>query len=510
VAWSPCREGFQCAALTVPLDYDAPSGANISLALIRLRAAAPRQRIGTLVLNPGGPGGSGVDLVRGVGELLPLELRARFDIVGFDPRGVLRSTPLRCYDTWDHATGALPRATFPVTAREERVQQVYVTKLAAACRRRGGPILGHMSTRDVARDMDVLRAALGQRQLTYLGYSYGSILGLTYANMFPRRVRALVIDGVVDPRTWAGRGRTDTLDPVGTRLRSDVGAQRTLKEFFRLCDQAGPNCAFSGGAQRRFAKLAARLRAHPITDPEGTWTFADQISVTLGALYSTTAWPDLANFLAVVEADLKPKVRLQRLAAIRTRLGVSAQAQENYPNEVEAGPGVTCSDTRKPSTLASWQRAATRSERLHGYFGRLWTWVGSQCLAWPRLAGQDRYTGGWTARTPNPVLVLGNYFDPATRYGGAVAAAHLLPNARLFTYAGWGHTAFLSAGNYCVDRAVTTYLLTARAPRPGSVCRPEGSPFGPGMSRARPVGGAAAAVTASTLPSSVRRALLHR
>ncbi len=296
---------------------------------------------------------------------------------------------------------------------------------------------------------------------------------------------------------------------MGTRLRSDVGAEKTLNQFFKLCDQAGAHCAFSGGAKRRFAKLAAHLRAHPLTDVEGTYTFADLMSDTIAGLYSAAGWPDLTQYVADIEAEVKPKVRLQRLAAIRARLGVTANVREGYANEIEAPPGVTCSDTRNPTTLAAWQRAAARSERLHGYFGRLWTWNGSPCLAWPRTASQDRYSGGWTARTPHPVLVIGNYFDPVTRYGGAVAAAQLLPHARLLTYAGWGHTAFLTAGNHCVDRAVTTYLLTTRAPRPGSVCQPERSPFDPATIR-HGTDRVAAAIIAPTLPFAVRRALLRR
>ncbi|MEP6463717.1 MAG: alpha/beta fold hydrolase [Frankiaceae bacterium] len=176
LSWSACQGGFQCATARVPLDYNHPTGATISLALIRLPAGNPHQRIGSLFVNPGGPGGSGVDIVRGIAQFLPLQLRGRFDIVGFDPRGVMRSTPLRCFPTFREALSVLPPFPFPLTPRQENVQGAADAALAAACAQRGGAILAHMSTADVARDMDLLRQAVGDRSLNYLGFSYGSFL----------------------------------------------------------------------------------------------------------------------------------------------------------------------------------------------------------------------------------------------------------------------------------------------------------------------------------------------
>jgi pimeloyl-ACP methyl ester carboxylesterase len=510
VSWTPCRDGFQCASVQVPLDYDRPAGTTISLSLIRLPAGSPERRIGSLFINPGGPGGSGVDVVRGIAQFLPLELRGRFDIVGFDPRGIIRSTPLRCFDTFDQALSVLPPFAFPVTPSEENVQRATDRALAEACAQRGGPILSHMSTADVARDMDYLRQALGDRKLNYLGYSYGSFLGQTYANLFPRRVRALVIDGVLDPVAWTtGRGDADRTVPFSTRLRSDQGAQATLGEFFRLCDAAGADCAFSGQARQRYAALAQRLRQHPIQvqDPSGatfTFTYADLVASTLGALYASFIWPDLALFLADIESQATAPTLGRALAKLRAGLGLAAPWQEPYPNYVEGGPGVFCSDSVNPDSFAAWQRAADDSEQRFGYFGRPWTWVSSVCLPWSDRAGQDRYLGPWTARTSSPVLVVGNYFDPATRYQGAVTASRLLPNSRLLSYAGWGHTAFLT-GNFCIDNHVTRYLVTTRTPAAGTVCQPQGSPFGPiqasALARAR------AAVLGRTFPMEVRRAV---
>ena len=514
IDWVACRDGFQCASVQVPLDHDRPDEAKISLALIRLPAASPSRRIGSVFVNPGGPGGSGVDLVRGVAKYVPLELRARFDIVGFDPRGVARSTPLRCFRTFDELISILPPFAFPLTPEEEDIQRASDEALASACDSRGGPLLDHMATADVARDLDLLRQAVGDEKLNYLGYSYGSYLGTTYANLFPDRTRALVVDAVLDPIAWStGRGTQARTLPFSTRLKSDVGAQRTLLEFFRLCDAAGADCAFSGDARQRYAALARSLREDPIEIvlPGGEtflFTYADLIGVTFGALYAAFIWPDLAEFLAAIEAEASAPAVGQRLAALRAGLGLDAE-QEPYPNFIEAFYGVSCSDSENPDTFDAWQTAADQTEHEHGYFGRLVTWRSSPCLPWPG-ADQDRYLGPWNARTASPVLVVGNFFDPATRYLGAVTLSKLLPNSRLLSYAGWGHAAFLAAGNFCVNSAVVNYLLTTQVPPAGTVCQPEGSPFGPleAAAAARAAGGGA--IQAATLPEAVRRALRAR
>jgi pimeloyl-ACP methyl ester carboxylesterase len=217
-------EAFQCATAVVPLDYDRPKGRQITVALARLPASDPGRRIGSLFLNPGGPGGSGVDMVlQGGPFLFSDEVRARFDLVGFDPRGIMRSTPLRCYETLDEALADwLTPFPFPVTREEERIWVRSDRAVARACAERGGPILDHMSTANVARDMDLLRRAVGDAKLSYVGYSYGSYLGATYANLFPGKVRALVVDGVLDPGRLVHRPRRPgphpaVLDPAAQR-----------------------------------------------------------------------------------------------------------------------------------------------------------------------------------------------------------------------------------------------------------------------------------------------------
>jgi pimeloyl-ACP methyl ester carboxylesterase len=512
VAWAACGEGFECATVPAPLDYDRPRGAQIGISLIRMPATDPGQRIGSLLVNPGGPGGSGVGFVRGAGGLLPAEVRARFDIVGFDPRGIHRSTPLQCFDSYEQALAVLPPFPYPQAPAEERVQRVSDDRLAAACARRGGAIRDHMSSADAARDMELLRERLGDEKLTYLGYSYGSVLGQNYANLFPSRVRALVIDGVIDPVAWTtGHGRDGRSVPVGTRIGGADGARRTLGEFFRLCDAAGPDCAFSGDASRRYAELAARLRRHPATivDPfsgePDTLTYNGLIAITLGALYTVQVWPDLGFFLNDVERQLSPAVLGRRLATIRAGLGLADPAPQEYPTDVEGSPGVTCSDGVNPRSFTDWRQAADRAEQQYGYFGRIWNWGWGSCRSWSPTAGQDRHLGPWTARTAAPVLIVGNYFDPATRYQGAQAAARLLPNSRLLSYAGWGHSAYFIAGNTCVNTTVSRYLLTGQVPAAGTVCQPEGSPFDPVTAVATGSRTAQAALGSAVIPPAVRR-----
>src|SRR6478672_11777306 len=208
IGWGKCYGQFQCGTLQVPLDYSKPNGTTISLAVVKLPATDPAHRIGSLLLNPGGPGGSGVDYTVFAGPALYTpEVRARFDLVGFDPRGIARSTALRCFGTTNQAVSVFTPFPFPMT-RDELAQWIAADRrLVDACDQRGGRIADHMATADVARDMDSLRAALGDAQLTYAGVSYGSYLGVTYANMFPSRVRAIVVDGVLDPIAWStGRG----------------------------------------------------------------------------------------------------------------------------------------------------------------------------------------------------------------------------------------------------------------------------------------------------------------
>ena len=484
--WSACYVEFgpfECATIDVPLDYDRPSGSEISLAMVRLPAANPALRQGSIFLNPGGPGGSGVEFTVFAGPFLfTQDVRDRFDLVGFDPRGISRSEPLRCFESADEWEPYFTDFTFPLTRDEFREWVAADRFLDRACDRKGGKIIDHMSTANVARDLDRMRAAVGDAKLTYVGYSYGTQLGQTYANMFPNRFRALVIDGVLDPIAWTtGRRGQDDL-PFSTRLRSDAGAMDSLRQFFSLCDAGGDACAFSGGAAARFAALARALRESPLllTDPETGEVFEYNYSIligdSLGAMYDSFSWPDFSILLAALEAAVGADAS-DALAEFRKSAGlVDAPFPEfpEYQNFIEGFPGVACSDSDNPSNYHAWWEAGIESDARFGYFGRIWTWATSICAEWPG-ADRDRYMGPWTRRTDSPVLIVGTRYDPATRYQGALIARGLLPNSSLLTVNGWAHTSlFLSA---CADEAIAAYLIRVKTPRPGTVCNQDLVPF---------------------------------
>ena len=315
VQWKACHRGYFCAKVQVPLDYRDPHGPQISIAMVKQPAKDPAHRIGSIFLNPGGPGGSGIDFVLGAGhELFTKQVRARFDLIGFDPRGIFASTPLRCFQGPDEVGPSFPPFPYPDSAKR-RLQAFAADRyLQDACAHRGNPILDHMATADAARDLNRLRAAVGDKQLTYYGVSYGSFLGDTYANMFPGRVRAVVIDGVLNPVAWTGRGSNGAL-PFSTRLHSDVGAMTTLREFFRLCNAGGSNCPFAPHAASKYWQLFHRLQAHPLKIGGGSPPYDQSFLVadTLSAMYDSSGWFGFAQYLKHLRAQAGPKV-LARIA----------------------------------------------------------------------------------------------------------------------------------------------------------------------------------------------------
>jgi pimeloyl-ACP methyl ester carboxylesterase len=481
VAWSNCYQQlgpFQCGTVQVPLDYANANGPTISIALARLPATDPRHRIGSLFLNPGGPGGSGVDFVLGFGPFLYTpEVRARFDIVGFDPRGVSRSTAVRCFGSDKQWGPYLVPFAFPSDAEELQTWEAADRYVDAACAQRAGRILDHMSTANVARDLDWLRQAVGDAQLNYAGYSYGSYLGVMYANLFPGQGRALIIDGIVDPIAYAtgepGESETVTL---GTRIASADGAQATLGEFFRLCDAGGPaKCAFAPDAANRFAALAARIKAHPvqIPMPDGSVievNYSILILNTLVALYDPLSFPDLAQLLAGLESLADPLAVGVKLDALMARPSfITKRGMPRYRNFVESTPGVACSDSDNPRSYEAWFADGLAADAEFGYFGSVWSWAWALCAEWPG-ADAGRYIGPFATRTAHPVLIVGEEFDPATRYAGAVRVSNLLTNSALLTVHGWGHSLLVSSLSTCANNAAARYLVDLALPVPGTTC----------------------------------------
>jgi pimeloyl-ACP methyl ester carboxylesterase len=487
VAWSKCYAQmgpFQCGTVQVPLDYDSPNGTTISIALVRLPAADPAHRIGSLFLNPGGPGGSGVDYTVFAGPFLYTpEVRARFDLVGFDPRGTNRSTALHCFGTDRQWQPYFTPFAFPSTPAEEQTWMNADLFVDASCAQRGQRVADHMSTANVARDLDLLRTAVGDAKLSYAGVSYGTMLGQTYANMFPNNVRAMIIDGVLDPIAWTTGSGDGATVPFSTRLRSDVGAQATLNEFFRLCDVGAARCAFAPNSATRYAALGAQLKAHPaeVTFPDGSTgeiNYSNLVGMTLGAMYDSSSWEGFAQALADLEGQASSAALGRAFQQFwhPTNVYITKRGFPHYYNFLESFPAVACADADDPHSYAAWSAAGAASDAAYGTFGRIWTWASSICAAWPN-SDSDRYVGPWNRMTANPVLVIGNLFDPATRYQGAVTASNLLPNSRLLTVHGWGHTSlFLSQ---CADGVQTRYLVDLTLPPVGTVCEQDHVPFTP-------------------------------
>ncbi len=488
-----------CARVRVPLDYDDPTGATIRLFLARHRAKASAAKIGTLFTNPGGPGGSAAEFAAFASGLFPQGVQDRFDIVGIDPRGIWRSTPSRCTSTDDPPP--FPRVAYPLTRTQADRWIAFDSFLRDACAEHGNAVLDHMSTADTARDMDLVRQALGEDRLSYYGISYGSYLGTTYAAMFPDRIRALVVDGVLDPVAWA-TGRRDgqwRRDPFSGRLHSQTGAFESLRDAFAQCDAAGKQrCRLAGHAAGTWRRLLRRLEHGPVrVKGFGRIHYQDLVAFGLNSLYDRQSIPFYFDFLEELaeamlgehrearglvgaRADLRRSIRAQLLPGPYgaagaedsdwgdSRKGVATRTHGRfvYPPWFE---GVACSDTLNPRKETRWIGAARRAERSGRYFGRIWTWASGVCASWPR-DDADAYRGPFEGETSAQLLVIGNTHDPATAYSGAVVVTDLFPS-RLLTLNDFGHAAF--AASDCIGSRVQRYLLHVRVPAPGVVCRAE-------------------------------------
>jgi pimeloyl-ACP methyl ester carboxylesterase len=493
LVWRACtgkgQEGFQCARARVPLDYRYPRGVMIELAVIRSRASDQAHRLGSVFFNPGGPGGSGVQALPSVLRALPAALVARFDWVSWDPRGVGASTAVQCFATqavekrFLAGTG-IAGESFPV-GREQMNRWIdrYRT-FGVRCARRNRRLLEHISTADTARDLDLLRQAVGARSLNYVGTSYGTFLGATYANLFPDRVRAMVLSSNIAPRAWVqgtGNGNSGALLSTFLRQRSDQGSEKTLAAFLRLCGRTdATHCAFSAGSpaatRTKFAALVVRSRRHRA----GTINYAELVSLTLHGLYTSTAgWSALAATLQKVWASgASPALHAHGSASSPAPTSMpgpsrasAVPAQSHRYAGIEQLLAIACSESPNPSAAAFPGLDALASRRS-GVAGPPWTWLSEPCASWPALAA-DRYTGPWNHRTANPVLVIGTTYDPATAYQGSVAMARQLARARLLTVDGYGH----GTTSPCRDRFLTRYLLDKTLPPTGARCAQSPQPF---------------------------------
>ena len=457
--WQPCDDGFQCARLLVPFDYAHPGTRRFDLPVVKRPATGPGGKIGALVVNPGGPGGSGVQYALGARSEFPAAIIARFDIVGIDPRGVAGSEPALACMTGPQLDTYLATSEMPASQAQLNQLVTQARLYAARCQQNSPKLLPYVSTQDAARDLDVLRAALGEPRLTFLGKSYGTYLGAWYAQLFPRRVRALVLDGAVDPATTA----------VQADLVQAEGFQVAFGSFTAWC-LARPGCPLRTGPATTADQAAARLQAllvradsRPLTSRLGTGQVADGAMLLNGvasALYSKATWPALRTGLAgAFEGDGTVLLELANFLLERNPDGT-------YSNLVDADTAISCADRRWPRSLPAWQAAASAAARAAPLFGAPILWGNLPCAYWPVPSGPQPAI---TAAGAPPVLVVGTTRDPATPYRWAQALAAGLASGVLLGWDGDGHTAY-GEGSACVDTIVNAYLISLKVPRSGTVC----------------------------------------
>ncbi len=453
IAWHACEGGFQCGTLTVPLDPAAPAGPTIDLAVIRKRARDPRHRIGSLVFNPGGPGAPGVSFLTGIVSTMPAALRDRFDLVGFDPRGVGRSSPIQCEDSLD---GLFDQSFQPATGAARAGLVGGMTALAQACAARSGDRLAHVSTADTVQDLERLRVALGEDRLSFVGYSYGTFLGASYADAYPEHLRAFVLDGPVDP----------TLSATQVTLGQARGFERAIDDFLADCSSR-PGCSFhhDGQAAKVYDALRARAARAPLAanDPDGRRLNQTRFDAgVLQLLYlGRPAWPELADALDAAEHGDASTL----LGLADAFVGRDGEGRDDHV--LEAFWAVTCLDGPVVGDVAAAtaleQRAVTVAPRIGAFIVN----NSLPCSVWP--VPPDPPPGRLTAVGAPPILVVGTTRDPATPLAQAKALARQLDRGRLLVADGEQHTAF-GQGNACVDDAVTRYLVDRRVPRAGARC----------------------------------------
>lgn len=448
LGWAPCGDGFSCATLDVPVDEDDPAGGTVALALTRLPAADPENRIGSVVVNPGGPGLSAVDHLQATwAQVLPV-VRERFDLVAFDPRGVGRSAPVRCATTAElDRWFALDPSPDDPAELDALVQGS--AALTAGCARGAGRLAGHLSTEQAAADLERVRRAVGDERLTYLGYSYGTTIGAAYLDRFPERVRAMVLDGAFPQSlTW---------EQVLTG--QSTGFEQALAAFLADCERTA--CDYRrqvrGPLPAAYDRLSARVDRAPLPGDATRDVGPGELFLAVAAsLYDRgTGWPALAAALTAAEqGDGGPL-----LALADSYVG---RGPEGYSNVNEANLVVTCSDRPWPREPAAYVALAERLEREAPRFGASVVLASLPCATWPAPADeQPRAVRGEGAP---PVVVVGTTGDPATPYDWAVDLAGQLDSGVLLTSRGEGHTAYDVDGPPCVVEALDAYLLTLAVP----------------------------------------------
>lgn len=477
VSWEPCPEvpaeavgdlappefltqltaqvTYECATITVPRDWSDRDGDTFDIALLRARSDRQQDRIGSLVINPGGPGASGVDtaVFLSFGPAfggLPEEVTGRFDIVGFDPRGVERSSPVDCLTDAD-LDAAFAAEPDPVEQEEFEAMLAYQERTADACGEKYGEMLRDYSTHQAARDLDAVRSAVGDKKLTYLGFSYGTLLGAVYAQLHPDRIRAMVLDGAVDA----------TADPVEMARGQAEGFERAFDNFSDWCAEAGADvCPLGADARDAVTTALEDARKSPAVGADGREATAGWILyAVISALYSDASWPALAA--AIDQLDTGDPTGVFDLADAYT----DRTSDGHYSNMWDANLVISCADE---AAEVSVEQARDLQERWRAelpLFGGTVALGTLGCYGWP--VEPDPYPTGPAKGAP-PLLVIGTTGDPATPYESAGKLASMLGVGVVLTWEGEGHTAY--PGSECVIKTVDAYLIDLTVPAEGTTC----------------------------------------
>jgi pimeloyl-ACP methyl ester carboxylesterase len=447
INWQSCNQDFQCATLAVPIDYKKLSTGTFEIALLKYEARTAK-KLGSLIVNPGGPGGSGVDYAYAAEYIFSPAILDRYDIVGFDPRGVSRSAPIRCLN--DGELDANNSSDSKPDNEKEFLKLLSDTKKYVEICKDKNKHLTSYGTANVARDLDILREAIGDKQLNYMGKSYGTYLGTLYAQFFPNKVGRVVLDGAVDP----------TISNFQQTLTQAIGFDKAFSSFTKDCTTKR-NCTLPKGevlAIAEMEKLFSQVAKNPLPTKTSNRKLSETMMVlgTASAMYeSATGWPKLRK--AIKEAQNGYGDKFLKLADEYT----GRQSDGSYPNnEFDSGAVIDCLDVDEPRTVAQIKRDAEAYAQQAPLFGPYLAYGGLTC----KYFNQSKKVTIAPTTTTNPIVVIGTTGDPATPYEWAQGLNKLLINSVLVSLTGEGHTG-QGQGNACIDDQIDDFYLTGILPK---------------------------------------------